>query len=731
MSEEKHGQMCELPTTCGTCAKVFSWVCLRWCDSCGDAICPTCFPADLKDAKCGTAQRCHRCIAEDRQTRSFLAGQKMAMEREKWFLKGIMDEKQEADTEDDDDVAAVMVNGKVELQKVDRGVVKAGMIRRIKAGQDIIPPSRTQMGSMMVQLGDDVYVDAARVVSVLANGSDTPMEPRIDPTAGLFPVPPTSEVTSPPHVHIVWQEHEKQAAGLITACPTMAAARKLATEIQDRVNAGRFMIYEVDGEKPVSMDRLSRRQEEKSTIRGIPLLQGMDAGDMMKTIERERQSFAKHGAEAARPFGDAQAKKEADFKEECSKYVDPKTCQRIYRFDGAFSPEIKTEEMVDCITHHINPHAMELHIADRPVIISEFLVNGHKEMRCFHPSFTPITSFLGHLPVFVLTGDGWHDRRISPKRQRIYRHLVRFARANDPHSCMDAKYDRPVDGAVEVARAKDGDFMLIKYSHPSFDVVPEGERNPEFEKDPLQYESGIPWSDRRWVRCDKIVNLTKVQVMGPIGDAAWRANNKAVSDEVQRRAGRKFLVVHDALVEKVRDIIDEKFPDVPCQVRKDTHSGLIGLVSNSLAEGSGKSLSFGDGQLLVIPDYLWSENHTQDDENGEPVDGVRLIVKTVPTNVKVKSVEAYLSDEPYPEVGPNERYTDTPPNIKRGIFVRFGSTVQRCKDAIKWLHPKLREAHAEKQILDALCDCTCPASDMLADGWKCNCGAVERAKNAQ
>lgn len=79
----ENGLLCKLPLTCGTCGHVgrMRGVYMRWCASCGEAICPTCYPAS-EDALLG---RCPRCVAEDRPTSMELAGRRMRQEREERF----------------------------------------------------------------------------------------------------------------------------------------------------------------------------------------------------------------------------------------------------------------------------------------------------------------------------------------------------------------------------------------------------------------------------------------------------------------------------------------------------------------------------------------------------------------------------------------------------------------------------------------------------------------------
>lgn len=68
---ENRGIIFSLPCTCGTCQTVLSWVLLRWCACCGEAICPSCFPDDLHD---GGLDRCRKCIEIERPTALELAG---------------------------------------------------------------------------------------------------------------------------------------------------------------------------------------------------------------------------------------------------------------------------------------------------------------------------------------------------------------------------------------------------------------------------------------------------------------------------------------------------------------------------------------------------------------------------------------------------------------------------------------------------------------------------------
>ncbi len=79
-----------LPLTCGTCGTKYDkdrgFILLRWCASCGEAMCPTCFPKEQDGL-----ERCKRCIEEKRPTGMEVAGRKAAMAREEAFLKAFME----------------------------------------------------------------------------------------------------------------------------------------------------------------------------------------------------------------------------------------------------------------------------------------------------------------------------------------------------------------------------------------------------------------------------------------------------------------------------------------------------------------------------------------------------------------------------------------------------------------------------------------------------------------
>lgn len=80
---EKHGNVVELPLTCGTCRTVHSWHGLRWCGCCDEAICPTCFPEQREP---GYPYRCPRCQREGRKTHVEIAGEEIAKARGKAFF---------------------------------------------------------------------------------------------------------------------------------------------------------------------------------------------------------------------------------------------------------------------------------------------------------------------------------------------------------------------------------------------------------------------------------------------------------------------------------------------------------------------------------------------------------------------------------------------------------------------------------------------------------------------
>jgi hypothetical protein len=133
MSErEKYGKLCSLPTTCGTCSTVFNWVCLRWCASCGEAICPSCYPA-AQDEPLG---QCRRCIEEGRPKALYLAcfaaGRARAEEFERRFWEAFLGRREGAGRLPPEERAHVEQLGGGSAQAGLRALVAASMARTAK-----------------------------------------------------------------------------------------------------------------------------------------------------------------------------------------------------------------------------------------------------------------------------------------------------------------------------------------------------------------------------------------------------------------------------------------------------------------------------------------------------------------------------------------------------------------------------------------------------------------------
>lgn len=156
------------------------------------------------------------------------------------------------------------------------------------------------------------------------------------------------------------------------------------------------------------------------------------------------------------------------------------------------------------------------------------------------------------------------------------------------------------------------------------------------------------------------------------------------------------------------------------------------------------------------PEQLFG-NGTVEDKSEVAADDNRAIGLAKNGKVVEPAMEAY------PEIRKDEDYIDAPPVVKRGIFVRFGSTMERCEQAFAWLKrgggvstengidvlhtgfvddenvnppihhgPHLTTCHnlPGGQFIKQEDGCTCSAKDMLADGWQCSCGAAERKRTS-
>jgi hypothetical protein len=80
------GVIVSFSLTCGTCGTIGSWVSLRYCTACNDAICSTCFPPGQEKHY---AWRCARCIASNKPAHPAIStiGERMAMRIEEQVLK--------------------------------------------------------------------------------------------------------------------------------------------------------------------------------------------------------------------------------------------------------------------------------------------------------------------------------------------------------------------------------------------------------------------------------------------------------------------------------------------------------------------------------------------------------------------------------------------------------------------------------------------------------------------